>query len=194
MSETRITGIVSVFNKQNIPVSNYGKQEPDSDIGFESFEFWVPIRRPGGHNLAMKIEPPVSAFGKEQIQNGIYRPYLRPNAWIADLQDQEPILTIDWEQVQHIRKLVLSFDTDWDYAMESSLLGHTERIMPFVVRSYQIYDGDSNLLYTKRENHQTRNVIVFEQQTKTKQLKLVLQKPDVQVPVSLFGLSVYATD
>jgi hypothetical protein len=78
--------------------------------------------------------------------------------------------------------------------MESSLLGHTERIMPFVVRSYQIYDGDSNLLYTKRENHQTRNVIVFEQQIKTKQLKLVLQKPDVQVPVSLFGLSVYATD
>ena len=194
MSETRITGIVSVFNKQNIPVSNYGKQEPDPGTGFESFEFWVPIRRPGGHNLAMKIEPPVRAFGKDQIQNGIYRPYLRPNAWIADLDDPEPILTVDWEQTQTIRKLVLSFDTDWDYAMESSLLGHAERMMPFVVRNYQIYDGDNNILHTQRENHQTRNVIVFDQQIKTKLLKLVFQKPDDKVPVGLFGLSVYATN
>jgi hypothetical protein len=53
-SEQRITGILSVANAQNPAVSNYGKQEITQDIGVESFEFWVPLRRPNGQNLAFR--------------------------------------------------------------------------------------------------------------------------------------------
>jgi hypothetical protein len=192
MSQTRVTGIVSVFNKQNIPVSNYGRQDPDPALGFESFEFWVPIRRPQGHNIAMKIHPGIHAFGEDQIRNGIYRPYLRPNAWVASLEDPEPVLMVSWPEVQSIRKMILSLDTDWDYAMESSLLGHSERIMPFVIRNYQVFNALDHLIYEQKDNHQTRNGIFFDEAVKTNQLKFIFQRPDVHVPVSLFGLSVYA--
>ena len=58
-SETRITGILSVSNTQNPAVSNYGAQQPTEDIGVEAFEFWVPSRRPRGHNLAFSLDAPL---------------------------------------------------------------------------------------------------------------------------------------
>jgi len=45
-SNLRLTGVLSVFNKVNLAVSNYGKQEPTEDIGVDAFEFWTPERRP----------------------------------------------------------------------------------------------------------------------------------------------------
>ena len=119
-SQTRVTGLLSVFNKHNKAVSNFGRQDPDPGLGFESFEFWVPIRRPGGQNIAMNIEPPLTCFGEENIVNGFHRPYIRPNAWVADLNVSNPNIIIEWEEPQNIGLIVLSFDTDWDYAMESS--------------------------------------------------------------------------
>ncbi len=192
MSHTRVTGIVSVFNKQNIPVSNYGRQDPDPALGFESFEFWVPIRRPQGHNIAMKIHPGIRAFGAEQIRNGIFRPYLRPNAWVASPENPEPVLIVNWPEIQSIRKMVLSFDTDWDYAMESSLLGHSERMMPFVIRNYRVFDASDHLIYEQKDNHQTRNEIFFDEVVETNQIKIIFQRPDIHVPAGLFGLSAYA--
>lgn len=190
MSEARVTGIVSVFNKQNIPVSNYGRQDPDPGLGFESFEFWVPIRRPEGHNIAMNITPGIASFSQDYLRNGIFRPYVRTNAWVAGLQDENPAISIKWNEKKSIRKIVLSFDTDWDYAMESSLLGHAERVMPFVVKEYEIFTGDS-LLIRKNSNHQTRNELIFDQAVETKELKIYIKKPDTHVPVSVFGISIY---
>ncbi|MBK8504039.1 MAG: FAD-dependent oxidoreductase [Saprospiraceae bacterium] len=191
MSQTRVTGIVSVFNKQNIPVSNYGKQEPDPATGFESFEFWVPIRRPEGHNIAMRIRPGLDAFSSNQIRNGLFRPYIHTNAWVAAFDDGKPSITVEWPDIQKLRKFVLSFDTDWDYAMESSLLGHAERVMPFVVRNYQVFDDQGNLLIEKKDNYQTRNEIILENTIKTKHLKFVFERTDSHVPVGLFGISIY---
>jgi hypothetical protein len=192
MSESRITGVVSVFNKQNIPVSNYGKQEPDPNTGFEAFEFWVPIRRPEGHNIAMQIQPAIKAFSEHQISNGIFRPYIHSNAWVASFDDHKPVITVQWPHHQKIQKLVLSFDTDWDYAMESSLLGHSERIMPFVMGKYQVYDDRDKLLFEKKDNHQTRNQIILEKVIETKQLKFVFERTHSNIPVALFGISIYA--
>ncbi len=190
-SKARITGLVTVFNKQNIAVSNYGRQDPDPDLGFESFAFWVPMRRPDGENIAMTITPGLTCFGPENICNGYHRPYLQPNAWIAAFSDVQPELTFDWQEEWKISRLVLSFDTDWDYAMESSLLGHAERIMPFTVRRYEVLDENGTLLHAVQDNHQTRNEIHFEQPVITRKITLRFFQASPDVPVSLFGLQIY---
>jgi len=190
-SEARITGLLSVFNKENIPVSNFGRQDPDPGIGFESFEFWVPIRRPAGHNFAMAIKPGLDCFGPENLSNGTFRPYLRPNAWVAALDDENPELALQWASPLVIRTILLSFDTDWDYAMESSLLGHAERVMPFTVRDYEILNGKETLLHKVKGNYQTRNEIHFETPVETDKLVIRFMKPSKHVPVGLFGINCY---
>ncbi|MCB0689884.1 MAG: hypothetical protein KDC53_25265, partial [Saprospiraceae bacterium] len=193
MSNLRISGIVSVFNKQNIPVSNYGRQDPDPSLGFEAFEFWVPIRRPDGHNISMKIKPGLRAFSVQNLRNGINRPYISTNAWVAALEDDQPTLKISWNNKQVIKKLIFSFDTDWDQAMESSLLGHAESVMAFVVRSYLIYAGDT-LVFEKVDNYQTRNICRFKEPIETNEIKNNYKKSLPNVPVGLFGLSIYEED
>jgi hypothetical protein len=49
---------------------------------------------PGGANPAMRINPPLRTFGAENVTNGIARPYLQPNAWVAALGDPAPALTL----------------------------------------------------------------------------------------------------
>jgi hypothetical protein len=61
-SEKRVTGILTVFNATNPAVSNYGKQEPEEDLGVDTFEFWCPQRRPEGRNLAFTLAEPIRLF------------------------------------------------------------------------------------------------------------------------------------
>ena len=190
-SQSRITGIVSVFNKQNKAVSNFGRQAPDPELGFESFEFWTPERRPGGFNFAMKIAPGLDCFNENQLTNGFFRPYLRPNAWVAGLQRQKSEILVRWDMPQQLQTIVLSFDTDWDHPMESSLLGHEENVMPFVINNYQIFDEKGNMIHDQLNNHQTRSEIIFENAITTHTLKFRFQRPSKNVPVSLFGLNIY---
>lgn len=190
-SNTRITGLVTVYNKHNKAVSNFGRQEPEPDIGFEAFEFWTPKRRPDGHNLAMFITPPLKCFGTGNLLNGFYRPYLQPNAWIADLEDPEPELKLQWDAPKTINELVLSFDTDYDHPMESSIWGHPERVMPFVVKQYKILDDCQKTIYETNANYQTRNSIIFEIPISTTSLIFRFQRPSEQVPVAVFGVDIY---
>jgi hypothetical protein len=51
--------------------------------------------------------------------------------------------------------LELSFDTDFDYSMESVLMTHAEAAMPFCVRQYRVRAG-SEIVAESQDNHQTR--------------------------------------
>jgi len=113
MSTKRYSGLLSVFNKFNYAVNNHGKQEPPEDVGIDSFEFWCPERRPGGHNIAMIIHPAITNFGVANVINGYTRPTVRPNAWIASLENQHPELRLLWTEVQTINRIILYFDTDF---------------------------------------------------------------------------------
>jgi hypothetical protein len=190
-SQWRISALTTVYNKQNIAVSNYGKQTPDPNIGFESFEFWVPVRRPHGQNLALKINPPLQDFGPENISNGLTRPTTRPNIWIADLKEKSVDIKISWPTAQPMSKMILSFDPDWDHPMESSLWGHDERVVPFVVQHYQLLNGQGELLYEKKDNHQTRNEILLPEGFAAEQITLRFFRPNDYTPIALFGLNIY---
>ncbi len=189
-SRSRITGLVSVYHKQNKAVSNFGRQDPDPDIGFESFEFWTPARRPEGHNIALTISPPLDCFQASNLFNGYYRPFLQPNAWVASQDDVRPELSISWAQTKTIRKLVLSFDTDFDHPMETSIWGHPERIVPFVVREYEIRNDQDELVYHVEGNYQTRNEIRFESPVHSTALRFRFQQPGEGVPVAVFGIDI----
>jgi len=190
-SNVRATGLLTVFNKVNKAVSNFGKQEPPEGLGIDAFEFWCPHRRPDGHNFGMEISPAIAAFGVENLKNGYFRPNFQPNAWVAHWEDEKSELTISWSQPQTIREIVLMFDTDFDHPMESALMGHPEDAMPFCVQNYSIRDGQGNVLFEKTGNHQTINRVKLDSPVGTNQLIIVLEKPGHNVPVSLFGVFCY---
>jgi hypothetical protein len=191
-SNQRITGVLSVFNSINPAVSNYGKQEPTEDIGVDGFEFWCPQRRPKGKNLAMKVEQGLKCFGPENVRNGIQRPTNQPNAWVADFADADPTLTLSWKEKQSISRVELFFDTDFDNPSENVLLVHPEYMSPFCVQKYQLVDDRGEVLYEKRDNHQTRNVIRFDTPIVTSSLKIKLVHPSVTTPAALFEVRCYA--
>lgn len=189
-SNQRITGIVSVFNKTNPAVNNFGKQTPPENSGFESFEFWCPERRPKGQNIAMNIHPALDCFSGENLVNGFIRPYIRPNAWVANPEDNTPNLKLTWDEPKTIHSLTLFFDTDYDHPMESSQMGHPEDVMPFVVRNYRVEDASGKVLFAKEGNYQTINKIEFEEPVRTSQISLFLGHPSENVPAALFQMLV----
>ena len=188
----RITGILSVFNTTNPAVSNYGKQEAPDGIGMESFEFWCPQRRPSGQNLAMKFAACLPGFSAGNIRNGLARPGLSPNAWVADFKDKRPSLTIKWDQPKNIRTIQLSFDTDFDHPMESVLIHHPENLMPFCVRNYRIYDDKGKMIFEKKANYLSRNKIVLDEPLLTSSLTIEAEHPSGLTPAAIFEICCYS--
>ena len=193
LSNDRITGVLTVQNKINAAVSNFGRQDPPSNIGIESFEFWTPERRPLGKNIAMNINPPLEIFEPDNISNGFLRPTSNGqiNAWVASLDDELPTLKVEWGEKKKISRLKLFFDADFDNSMESILMGHPESEIPFVVGDYQIYDDENIMVYNKEGNYQAINDIKFNKSIITTTLKLVFKKPNKNIPVSVFKIAAY---
>lgn len=187
-SEQRITGIMSLFNGENKAVNNNGKQTPPPNIGIDTFEFWIPQRRPQGHNLAFSIKPALDIYNKENLCNGFVRPYLGTNAWAADLDDDQPKITMKWKELQSIQSIKLFFDTDYDHAMESSLFGHPESVMPFCVRQFKIKDQQGKVIFEKFDNHQTIVSVLLSETIKTNELTIEFDSYDKNIPVSLFEI------
>lgn len=187
-SDKRITGILSVFNTINRAVSNYGKQEAPDGIGIDSFEFWCAQRRPAGQNIALRLDSPLQSFSPANISNGIARPTTQANAWVADLNDPAPALTLTWKEPKHIKKLIFSFDTDFDHPMESVLMLHPENVMPFCVRDYAIFDEKGRKVYEKTGNYQTRNEIDFADTVITSSLTIKTTHPSANTPAAIFEI------
>jgi hypothetical protein len=191
-SHQRITGILSVFNKTNPAVSNYGKQTPPEDIGMDEFEFWCPQRRPDGNNFALKIAPGLPVFTVQNVVNGVARPTSHPNAWVADFKDSQPTLVLEWPSPQTIQQIELTFDADYDHPMETVLMTHPESVMPFCVRNYRLLDDKGQIVYEKKDNHQTRNTIKLQHPVTTRKLILQAEAPGEHVPAALFEIRCYS--
>ncbi|RZJ23606.1 MAG: FAD-dependent oxidoreductase [Acinetobacter sp.] len=190
-SKMQVSGLVAVLNKTNIAVSNYGRQDPPENIGVEAFEFWTPYRRPEGQNIALTIDPAISCFGAENLNNGLIRPYNQPNAWVADLNDAKPTLHFKWNEEVAINEIVLMFDTDYDHPLESSLYGHPEDVLPFCIRNYVVKADAAKLIYTKENNYQTINKIKLSETIITKELIFEFDRPSPNVPAAVFKILVY---
>jgi hypothetical protein len=190
-SDIRVTGLVSVFNATNPAVSNYGKQEPVDDIGVETFEFWCPQRRPQGRNVAMRFEKPMTVFGTDNLTNGFHRPISQPNAWVAQLGDPNPMLTVSWDTPTAISRIELVFDTDYDHPMENVIYVHPETVMPFCVSDVMVYNSENEELAVINGNHFSRRTITFEKPIHTQDLKIKLSGTHPHVPVALMEVRCY---
>lgn len=190
-TQQRVSGLLTVFQKFNKAVAVSSRQEPPENIGIDAFDFWLPERRPGGHNLALSFSRPLDIFPTQHLANGVFRPSLLPNCWVADPSDSKPSLEIEWGKTYHISQIKLFFDTDADHPMESTLMGHPESEIPFCVPYVKICTGTGDLLAEIKDNHQSVLTLTLKEAVETKQLKICLQHPSGQVPAALFGILCY---
>ena len=192
LSEARATGMLSVSARADYKVAKDNVQRPKEDIGVDTLEFWIPDRWPQGRNLAVSVDPPIDLFGADCVANGVTRPVLGPNAWVAARDDAAPALQLKWAQPKVIRRIELTFDADWDHPMESVLMGHTYDVVPYCVRDYRITDGSGQVVYECSGNYQARNTIVLDEPVKTDTLRLELKAPHKDIPASLYEIRCYA--
>jgi hypothetical protein len=191
LSDIRVTGVLSLAQSMNKAVAKGARQEPPEGSGVDSFEFWLPSRRPGGKNFAIEVAPPLRAFEAENIRNGQERPTTQPNAWVAAPGDAVPRLTLRWSQPQRVARIELRFDPDFDHPAESVLMGHPERDMPFCVNRYRISDDSGAVLYERAENHQARNTVRLDAPVTVGALHIdVLETHGA--PAALFAVRCYA--
>lgn len=190
-TKQRVSGLLTVFQKFNKAVAVSSRQEPPESIGIDAFDFWLPERRPGGHNLAISFSKPLDIFPIRHLTNGVFRPSLTANCWVADPSDSKPSLEIVWDKIQSISKIKLFFDTDSDHPMESTLMGHPESEIPFCVPYIKLCAGSGQLLAEVTDNHQTVYTLSLKEPLDTNQLKIYLKHPCAQVPASLFGILCY---
>jgi hypothetical protein len=190
LSDQRVTGVLAVTQKFNRAVAKTPSQEPPPGSGLESFEFWLPQRRPDGKNLALKMEPPLAVFGTENLRNGFARPTCQPNAWVADWADDQPVLRLAWNAPQTIARIELCFDTDFDHPLESVLLGHPERVMPFCVADVEVATSTGHVARLTG-NHHTRRTLAIKPPVTTDHLELRLVAPCSSVPAALLAVQCY---
>jgi len=211
LSDQRLTGILALCQAGNKAVAKSNTQSPPPGIGIDTFEFWSPKRRPAGKNLALTLDPPLRAFGVENLTNGVTRPTRSTNSWVADFSQEQPVIRLTWATPQKISTIEIDFDTDFDHPMESVLMGHPERDMPFCVRDVKIacsamdetagapdQSSTTTLIHhatrTVAEiigNHQTRRIITLDKPITTDCLELHVLVPSTTVPAALFAVRCY---
>lgn len=187
-TRSRVTGVLSLTHSQNAAVAKAATQNAPADSGIESFEFWLPSRRPAGKNLAIRVEPKLDVFGPEHLVNGVARPIMRCNAWVAGPKDPRPVVAFRWPEARSIRRIEITWDTDYDHPMESVLMGHPEREIPFCVRRYRI-SAEQQVLF-ECENHLTRTSLQLEKAITTGALTIeVLETRGM--PAAIFEVRIY---
>lgn len=189
-SDMMLTGTTTVLNQVNLAVSNLGRQNPPAEIGIDSFEFWSPERRPRSKNIAFSLTPGLDIYSTELLRNGFTRPVGATNAWTASENDESPKLTFKWNEPKSINFIRLYFDTDYDHAMETVQMGHSENVMPFCIRRYILRDADGNVIASCNNNYQAVNTFNFDKPVVTDTLTLEMEHPDANVPASLFHILV----
>jgi hypothetical protein len=171
-SDELVSGVMSLVHRGNKKVASRAVQTPPDGIGFDSFEFWLPQRRPQAKLLAIAFEPPIKPFGVDQLASTYTRPFITSNMWVAAKNDATPTLKLTWQEKQTIRRVVIFFDVDYDHAMETVQYGHPERAMPFCVRSFRLRDAAGTVIREIKDNHQGRVCIDLQEPYETKVLRI----------------------
>ncbi|MEO0795573.1 MAG: FAD-dependent oxidoreductase [Verrucomicrobiota bacterium] len=190
LSTLRLTGVLALSGEYNRKVATSSEQNPPDGIGIDQFEFWLPQRRPGGQNLAMRVEPPIRSFEPENLIVGPARPTTMPNAWVASPGDDQPELTLAWDQAICIKRMIVELDPDWDHAMESVLMTHPEEVVPFMVKDFDIVDDHSNILVEVRDNHSAHLEFELDDVCETTGVTLVVRATH-GAPAAVFRLRVF---
>ena len=190
VSDEVISGMATIYNYINIPVSNYGKQTPPPGIGVEEFEFWIPFRDPERQILAMEFSPALEMFDVENLKSAYIRPFRGVNGWIPENIGESSYVDLEWDETKEISSIRLYFDTDAEHAMESVQMGHFYPVMPQCIRNYKIYADGGNEIVAVENNYQTINTIELERSIRTKSLRIVVDSTEPNMYRALMGVYV----
>lgn len=191
LSDERITGILAVSHQGHRAVSKAAMQIPPEGAGIDSLSFWLPSRRPGGKNFALGIAPPLEGFNATNLIKGPDRPEDSPNAWVADPTDAAPWVELSWERPQFIRRVRVSFDTDFDHPMESVLMQHPERTMPFCITDARLLDDTGRILAKMNDNYQSHWDVRLVHPVTTRKLRLEVNHPASGCPAAVFRIRAF---
>jgi hypothetical protein len=191
LSDQRLTGVLSVTQKFNRAVAKSPRQEPPPGTGIESFEFWIPQRRPGGKNFALRVEPAIALFAPENLRNGFSRPTNHPNVWLAALTDAAPTLTLEWPEPVELSRLEFDLDADFDHPLETVLMLNPETVAPFCVPALRVLDDTGRLVGELRDQHLSQAALTLAAPLRTRRLTVQLTRPASGAPAALFRVSAY---
>lgn len=189
-SDHRQSGIMTVYHHENKAVSNNGSQQPPENIGIDAFEFWVPMRRPAGKNLAFSITPALQCFAPTKVVNGYTRPWITNTAWVSSLQESKPTLVLTWPAPIDCQQILVHLDNDFDNALESVLMEHPERVTPFCIRDLVVRDERDNILYDCIDNYKTVIDIRLTEKIKITELYFECRHPSDKVPAAIYQVIV----
>ncbi|CCN80611.1 putative FAD/NAD(P)-binding domain protein [Vibrio nigripulchritudo SFn27] len=188
LSQDFAAGILTVKQGGLEKVSTKAKQDAPEGLGVDSFEFWVPERRPKGQNIAFQSATSLHSFSKQSLTKGALRPTALPNVWMAKPSDPYPNITLEWDKPVTAKTLTLYLDCDYDHPLESVQYRHHDRVMPLL--AHQIRCFVNGQLY--RQIHDNRmGVIRIELNPEEPLEKLGLSLRNSQgAPVAVFGIRV----
>jgi hypothetical protein len=173
-----------------------GEQFPPAEWGLDSFEIWTPPRRPGGRPVAFGLPNTSyrknSPFAPDNVVNGIQRPGIWPNVWVADPSDPAPEITLEWSEKQSIGCVEIVFDTDYNHPMETVVRGHPEAEMPMCVRAFQLKDDSGNVIAEESSWYQSLWKIHLSESISTTRLSLTISAMNGDAPAAVFAIRVYA--
>ncbi|HYE04629.1 MAG TPA: FAD-dependent oxidoreductase [Planctomycetota bacterium] len=167
-------------------------QNPPSDIGVDSFDWWTPLRRPGAQNAALRCDPPLDAFVPGNAINGWNRPTTSPNTWVADPADREPTLVLRWDAPTTIGCVELFGDPDHEHPMEHVLMRHHDRVSPYLLRAFEIRDEHGALIHAVSGNHQGRVVARFAAPVAVRELRIGVLEMNGPAPAAIAEVRCYA--
>lgn len=190
VSDTIVTGLIPLRHRKDQPA--------DESTGCPGLEFWAPIRRPEGRNLAISLDPPVHLGAATAVSNGLDRPTESTNAWIADPDDTAPELVLSWDRPQRIGRVELSLDTDFDHAMESVLFTQPEDAMPQCLRDFTVSttintaEGHTQrVLADVRDYHQSVFSLQLDEPLETANLTIRVHAVNGNAPAAIFSVRAY---
>ncbi|MGO4213734.1 hypothetical protein AB4043_23310, partial [Terriglobus sp. YAF25] len=190
LSTAQMPGVLTVSQKMNAAVAKSLVQTPPEGSGVDTFAFWLPERRPKARNLAVKFHQPLALYRPANVINGLNRPWRGTNAWTPAMDDNAPALTLRWEEQVEVRKVSITFDTDFDHPMESVLMTHPERIMPGCIRAFRVSTAEGVRLAEVTENHQTQWTLDLPAPVTTSGLRIdVLEHGEA--PPAIFNVSCF---
>ncbi|HPU85709.1 MAG TPA: FAD-dependent oxidoreductase [Candidatus Latescibacteria bacterium] len=187
-----VTGVMAVAHRFT--------HEHDAALDVETYEVWAPERDPLRRTFACQIDPPIAAFSPQCVANGFARPTCRPNAWVADFSDDDPVLALAWGIPQTVSHIQITFDTDWEHPMESVLWPHHSGLIPFCVKDFRIFGDMGALLHEEKDNHQTRVMVTFPKPVRASRITIEClanwaEQVGVRVPpAAIYDVQVYGSD
>jgi hypothetical protein len=183
-SRQRLTGLLSLSRRSSLSQERFGG---------EDVTFWLPQRRPKGHNLAFALTAPVTVMEPDRIQRGAARSTSGPQAWVADPSDPAQEIRLSWPTPSTVARIELALDVDYDHPMESAQWDHHDRVVPFVICDLHVRDSSGQLLATVTDNRHGLLVIALPKAVETDGLTIEVVRTG-GAPAAIHRLRVYSSD